>query len=68
MFIIGDFNTNLLNYENDFPTGDFINSMFSYHFQPLILQPNRVTDTSRTLIDNIFSNDINRVINGNALI
>ena len=68
-FIMGDFNINLLNYENDTPTGDFINNMFSNQFQPFILQPTRVTDSTTTLIDNIFSNDFScKVTSGNVLI
>ena len=67
--IMGDFNINLLNSENHTLTSDFINTMFSNHFQPLILQPTRVTDSTATLIDNIFSNDLScRVTSGNVLI
>ena len=68
-FIMGDFNLNLLNSENHVLTSDFINTMFANHFQPLILQPTRVTDSTSTLIDNIFSNDLScRVTSGNILI
>ena len=68
-FIMGDFNLNLLNSENHALTSDFINTMFANHFQPLILHPTRVTDSSATLIDNIFSNDVScTVTSGNILI
>ena len=67
VFIMGDFN--LLNYENHTPTSNFLNTFFTNHLQPLILQPTRVTDSISTLIDNIFSNDItSKVISGNILI
>ena len=67
--IMGDFNINLLNFENHTLSSDFINTMFSNHFQPLILQPTRVTDSTSTLIDNIFSNDLScKVISGNILV
>ena len=46
VFIMGDFNINLLNYENHTPTSDFINTFFTNHLQPSILQPTRVTDTT----------------------
>ena len=40
--------------------------MTSLNFQPLILQPSRVTLRSQTLIDNIFTNDIQHsIISGN---
>ena len=31
--------------------------MFSYHFQPSILHPTRISDTTSTIIDNIFVNN-----------
>ena len=66
-FIMGDFNINLLNYENDIPTNDFINNMFSNHYHPLIFQPTRVTVSTTTLIDNILSNDLSsKIISGNV--
>ena len=69
VFVMGDFNINLLNYENHTPTNDFINTFFTNHLQPLILQPTRVTDSTSTLIDNIFSNDVSsKVTSGNILI
>ena len=69
VFIMGNFNINSLNYENHTPTSDFINTFFANHLQPLILQPTKVTDSTSTLIDNIFSNDIsNKVTMGNMLI
>ena len=52
--MMGDFNVNLLNFENHHPTDDFINTPGSYFFFPQILQLTRVTDHSATLIDNIF--------------
>ena len=56
IFLMGDFNINLLNYESHGETNDFINTMISYYLLPHILPPTRVTDHSATVIDNIFSN------------
>ena len=56
-FIMGDYNINLLNCDKHTPTEDFINMMFSSSFFPTINKPTRVSNTSATLIDNIFSND-----------
>ena len=53
---MGDFNINLLGYESDSETNDFINTMVSHYLLPYILHPTRVTDLSATIIDNIFSN------------
>ena len=56
IFVMGDFNINLLSYDGHTDTNDFINSMVSHYLLPYILHPTRVTDHSSTVIDNIFSN------------
>ena len=56
--LLGDWNANLLDYDNHEATEDFYELLSSYSFQPLILQPSRVTARSATLIDNIFVNDL----------
>ena len=67
--IMGDFNIDLLNHGHHTLTDEFINLMFSSHLMPSILHPTRITDTSSTLIDNIFlsnASDCN-VLSGNLL-
>ena len=56
IFIMGDFNFDLLQYETHNLTNDFISIVTSNSFIPYVLQPTRVTDHSSTVIDNIFSN------------
>ena len=56
--LAGDFNYDLLNYESHFATSSFYEMLSSHTYRPLILQPSRVTSKSKTLIDNIFINDI----------
>ena len=56
--MLGDFNKNLLNYEQDTSTNEFLNSLSSHLFLPHILQPTRVRSNSKTLIDYIFSNAV----------
>ena len=53
ILIMGDFNINLLNYNNDKDTTTFLDTMFSNSFSPFITLPARVGNTSETLIDNI---------------
>ena len=66
IFLLGDFNVNLLNYNEHNQTNEFLDSLASNSFIPLILQPTRITSHSTTLIDNIFSNVIDRdIISGN---
>lgn len=55
-YVMGDFNLDLLHYNNHTPTQEFIDTLFSYAFYPLISKPTRVTSHSATLIDNIFTN------------
>ena len=66
MFLLGDFHVNLLNYNEHNQTNEFLDSLASNSFIPLILQPTRITSHSNTLIDNIFSNVIEPdIISGN---
>ena len=58
IFLHGDFNVNLLNHNEHNQTNEFLNSLASNSFIPLILQPARRTSHSNTLLDNIFSNVI----------
>ena len=59
-------NVNLLNYNEHNQTNEFLDSLASNSFIPLILQPTRITSHSNTLIDNIFSNVIDPdIISGN---
>ena len=53
VFLMGDFNVNLLSYETHSDTNDFINSMVSHYLLPYILHPTRVTDHSSTVIDTL---------------
>ena len=56
IFLLGDFNVDLLKYDHHAPTNEFLDSLSSHMFLPHIIQPTRVTSNSKTLIDNIFSN------------
>ena len=40
----------------------FLNTMFSHYFHPRIDRPTRITDSSATLIDNIFTNTHSNLI------
>ena len=65
-FLLGDFNVNLLNYIEHNQTNEFLDSLASNSFIPLILQPTKITSHSNILIDNIFSNVIDpNIILGN---
>ena len=56
LYLVGDYNINLLNVDSHNLTADFNDTIYSYGLIPLITRPTRVTETSATLIDNIFTN------------
>jgi hypothetical protein len=61
IYICGDFNINLLNSTTHTDTDNFLNCLYSNSLFPLISKPTRISKNSATLIDNIFTNDINNV-------
>ena len=68
-FVVGDFNYDLLKYNQDKYTTEFLDLMLDNFLQPCILEPTRVIQGNRpSLIDNIFTNAITKtVISGNLL-
>ena len=46
---MGDFNLDLLHYDDHAPTQEFMDSLFSHMFFPLITRPTRITSHSATL-------------------
>ena len=57
-FMLGDFNLDLLKYQDHPHIGEFLGNMLSHSFFPTIRNPTRITETSATLLDNIFTNCI----------
>ena len=58
VILLGDFNVDLMKYDNHHSTNGFLDSLSLHLFLPHITQPNRIRDTSKTLIDNIFSSTL----------
>ena len=54
--ILSDFNVNMLNFETHGLTNDYINSLISKSFLPVITLPTRIKNQSATLIDHIWTN------------
>ena len=54
IYVMGDYNVNLLNADSHTKSAEFLQCMFSYGFLPMINRPTRITTTSATIIDNIF--------------
>ena len=45
IMIMGDFNINLINYNDDKNTGNFLDTMFSQSFLPYIATPPKLQET-----------------------
>ena len=58
IYLLGDFNINLLNVDTHVSTSAFVDVLYSHHLFPLISRPTRITPISATLIDNIFTNNV----------
>ena len=58
VYLMGDFNINLLNCDSDGRVKDFVDFLTSFGLFALITKPTRITSTTSTLIDNIFTNCI----------
>ena len=57
---MGDFNIDLLKYECCNYSNNFFNQLSSSGYMPLITKPTRITKSTGTLIDNIFTNNANK--------
>ena len=69
IIITGDFNYNLLKCNVNEEISNFLNCMYTNLLQPYIIYPTRFVGNAKpSLIDNIFSNAINReIIRGNII-
>ena len=56
--MLGDFNINLLKINEKISYADFFDMMTSISLLPNITYPTRITRTTATIIDNIFSNSL----------
>ena len=54
IFLLGDFNIDLMKSETDMNTPNFFDTITSN-----LIYPTQISSTSKTLIDNIFSNSLN---------
>ena len=64
---MGDCNIDLLKYDRNTDSASFLDSLYK-NFLPYISTPSHVTTHSRTLMDNIFANNIeDGLISGNII-
>ena len=55
-YLLGDWNINLLNYDSHTLTTNVVDLFYSFGFMPLINRPTRISNTTATIIDNIYTN------------
>ena len=56
IFLLGDFTVDLLQYETSEPVSYFVDTLSSNSLSPFILPPTKISNSSSTLINNIFCN------------
>jgi hypothetical protein len=57
--IMGDVNIDLLKFGTHGKTNDYVDGIFSHGYLPIILKPTRISNSSATLIDHIYTNNTN---------
>ena len=62
VFIIGDFNTNLLDYIQGTSSNEYIDSLSSQLFLPYVLHPTKERYDSKTIVDYVFLNTVSSYI------
>ena len=60
--LLGDFNIDLLNFDTSEYVSTFLDDLASNLLQPQILLPTRISNNSKTLIDNILCNILNTLV------
>ena len=58
-YLLGDYNIDLLKHDSHIQTERFLDIMYSNYLVPLSCKPTRETETTATLIDNVFTNNYN---------
>ena len=59
---MGDFNFDILKYSTNASTNDFLSIMYTHGLYPLVTKPTRVTSSSFTCIDNVFTNVLDKSV------
>ena len=66
-YIVGDFNQDLIKFDTDAHSQKLIDLTSSHGFVQLVSKPTRITDSSGTLIDHVYSNNIDNTLSCNIL-
>ena len=66
--LLGDFNGDLLKCDHDNEIENFLDATYFKLLLPNISSPTRITSTSATMIDNIFTNDYDNAFTSENLV
>ena len=66
--LLGDFNGDLLECDHDNEIENFLDATYFKLLLPNISSPTRITSTSATMIDNIFTNDYDNAFTSENLV
>ena len=64
MYIMGDMNIDLLKYHSHQQTERYLDMIYSLDLLPVITKPTRITNHTATLIEHIYTNNVNRLTSG----
>ena len=66
-YIVGDFNQDLIKHENDQDCQNLIDNAHSHGFAQIVSRPTRITEHSATLIDHVYTNNLDSALSCNVL-
>ena len=67
IYLLGDFNLNLLDHETSCQVKSYCNTAFSHNFIPIINKPTSVKNHNATIIDHILTNSLDGKIDAGIL-
>ena len=67
VYLVGDFNQDLIQYEHDINCQNLVDYTTNHGFVQIVSRPTRITDHSATLIDHVYTNNLDSTISCNIL-
>ena len=67
VILAGGFNCDLIKHDNNIVYQNLINTMSQCGFLQIISRPTRITDNSATLIDHVYTNDVENTLSCNII-
>ena len=66
-YIVGDFNQDLIKHDDNLDCQNLIDNAHNHGFVQLVSRPTRITDHSTTLIDHVYTNNLDSAISCNII-